>query len=100
MQRGVDAREIEIAARAPRNIHVAHRLERHAREQPQPPALGLDEGVDRDVVRNVVRERRQGEHQNYGRSQRDDHAPHKGVDNDFPSVEHSGSAAYNGKGSQ
>ena len=54
---GAEFLEIQIAARAFRKIHVAHRLQRHADQQLQPLARRLDERLDRHVVRNVVRRR-------------------------------------------
>ena len=38
-----------------RHVDVAHGLQRHADEQPQPLALRLQERLDDDVVRDVVR---------------------------------------------
>jgi hypothetical protein len=46
-------------------VHVAHRLQRRAHQQPQPPSLGLQEGLDGDVVGDVVRGRRGRERRQY-----------------------------------
>ncbi len=70
-QRGVDAREVEEAPSSLRHVDVAHRLERHAHQKLERPALGLDEGLDADFVRDVVpprarreREKCRGEDEN------------------------------------
>ena len=56
-QRAVDAREVEETSLALRHVDVAHRLERHAHQQFQRLAFGLDEGLDADFVGDVVRPR-------------------------------------------
>src|SRR5262249_2669287 len=66
----------------PRVVHVAHGLQRHAHEQPQALPLGLDEGPDHHVGRDVVRPGARGQRQRERRG--------KAVDKDFPGVEHSG----------
>jgi hypothetical protein len=98
VQRGVGAREIEEARTAPWKIHFAHGFQRHANEQAQPLPFRPDEGIHPHIGRDVVSRRRQGERENQRRHRRDPHAPIEAVDKDFPSVEHSGCAAYNGKG--
>ncbi len=65
-KRGVHAREVQVPRPAGRIAHVAHRAERHADQQVQPPALGLDEGLNHDVCRHVVggggARQREGQH--------------------------------------
>jgi hypothetical protein len=60
-QRGVGAREVEQVGvpRAARLgvVHVAHRLKRHAHEQPETLPLGLEQRLNRDVVGDVVSRR-------------------------------------------
>src|ERR1044072_6612534 len=61
----MDAAEIETAAAALRHVDVAHRLERHARDEHERLAFRLDESQHPDLVGNVMRARawRKGEEQ-------------------------------------
>jgi hypothetical protein len=45
----LDPREIQEAHAAEREIHVAHRGERHPEDDPERRALGLHKGADRDA---------------------------------------------------
>ena len=69
-QRLVGAREVEIAGTAGREIHLDHGGQRHADQQLEAMALGLDECVDLDVGRDVVR--------GCGQRERTDERPHDG----------------------
>ncbi len=97
-ERRVGEREVEQARAAPRIVHVAHGFQRHADEKMQPLSLRLDEGMHRHVVRDVVGGRRRRHRPDQRRHPPDDHS---GVDNGFPSIEHSGSSSLQRKrGSQ
>ena len=56
-QVGIGAAQIEVAWPDQREIDVAHRRERDPQEELQPRARRLDEHLDQDVLRNVVRGR-------------------------------------------
>ena len=55
--RGIGAGEIEIALSSLRHVHVLHGLQRHAHEEAEPFAFGLEKGLHDDRVRDVVRDR-------------------------------------------
>ena len=50
----VNARQIQVALPPRRDRHILHRRQRHAHEKTQLPPLGLDEGLNHDVGRDVV----------------------------------------------
>ena len=57
MQRCVDAVEVQIARATLRELDITHRFQRHAYEQMQLIARRLDERLNGDVNRDVMRRR-------------------------------------------
>ena len=57
-QRLVGAREIDVAGAALRDLDIAQGLQRHAHEKTESVPFRLEERLDDDGVRNVVRESR------------------------------------------
>ena len=77
-QRGVRARQIEIAGSAERELDVAHRRKRRAHDHAQMVTFGFDERLHDDVGGDVVRGGREGRRERQRGGRRRDYLPPEG----------------------